>query len=60
MNSTMVQHVMIDGNWIVWNRQLMGIDEDAVMKKAESCQGCGENVNDFEIRCQLRIRIVRR
>jgi putative selenium metabolism protein SsnA len=34
MNSTMVLHVMIDGNWIVWNRQLMGIDEDAVMEKA--------------------------
>jgi putative selenium metabolism protein SsnA len=34
INSTMVQHVMIDGNWIVWNRQLMGIDEDAVMEKA--------------------------
>jgi cytosine/adenosine deaminase-related metal-dependent hydrolase len=35
MNSAMVQHVMVDGNWIVWNRQLMGIDEDAVMKKAQ-------------------------
>ncbi|MCX6122072.1 MAG: putative aminohydrolase SsnA [Ignavibacteriales bacterium] len=34
MNSPMVQHVMIDGNWIVWNRQMMGIDEDAVMEKA--------------------------
>ena len=34
MNSTMVQHVMVDGNWIVWNRQVMGIDEDAIMEKA--------------------------
>jgi putative selenium metabolism protein SsnA len=34
MHSAMVQHVMIDGTWIVWNRQLMGIDEDAVMEKA--------------------------
>jgi putative selenium metabolism protein SsnA len=35
MNSTMIQHVMVDGNWIVWNRQLIGIDEDAVMLKAQ-------------------------
>jgi len=34
MNSTMVQHVMVDGNWIVWNRQLMSIDEEAVMSRA--------------------------
>lgn len=34
MNSTMVQHVMVDGNWIVWNKQLIGIDEEAVMQKA--------------------------
>jgi cytosine/adenosine deaminase-related metal-dependent hydrolase len=34
MNAAMIQHVMIDGTWIVWNRQLMGIDEDAVMEKA--------------------------
>jgi putative selenium metabolism protein SsnA len=34
MNSTMVQHVMIDGNWIVWNKQLVGIDEELVMKEA--------------------------
>jgi putative selenium metabolism protein SsnA len=34
MNSTMVQHVMVHGNWIVWNRQLVGIDEDALMEKA--------------------------
>jgi putative selenium metabolism protein SsnA len=35
MNSAMVQHVMVDGNWIVWNRQLIGIDEEAVMSKAQ-------------------------
>jgi putative selenium metabolism protein SsnA len=35
MNSTLVQHVMIDGNWIVWNKQIMGIDEEAVMAKAQ-------------------------
>jgi putative selenium metabolism protein SsnA len=35
MNSTMIQHVMVDGNWIVWNKQLMGIDEEAVMSKAQ-------------------------
>jgi putative selenium metabolism protein SsnA len=35
MNSTMVQHVMIGGNWIVWNKQLMGIDEAEVMSKAQ-------------------------
>jgi cytosine/adenosine deaminase-related metal-dependent hydrolase len=34
MNSAMVQHVMVDGNWIVWNRQLMSIDEEAVMSRA--------------------------
>ena len=32
----MVQHVMIDGTWVVWNRQLAGIDEDAVMEKARN------------------------
>ncbi|MBF8294856.1 MAG: putative aminohydrolase SsnA [Bacteroidetes bacterium] len=36
MNSTMVQHVIVDGNWIVWNKQLVGIDEEAVMQKAAS------------------------
>ena len=35
MNSTMVQHVMVDGNWIVWNKQLIAIDEEAVMAKAQ-------------------------
>ena len=36
MNSAMVQHVIVDGNWIVWNKQLVGIDEEAVMQKAAS------------------------
>ena len=34
MNATMIQHVIINGDWIVWNKQLLGIDEDAVMRKA--------------------------
>ncbi|RPI03480.1 MAG: putative aminohydrolase SsnA [Ignavibacteriae bacterium] len=34
INSTMVQHVMVDGRWIVWNKQMMGLDEEAVMEKA--------------------------
>ncbi|MBM4169561.1 MAG: putative aminohydrolase SsnA [Ignavibacteria bacterium] len=34
MNSTMVSHVMVDGKWIVWNKQLVGIDEEAVLQKA--------------------------
>ena len=34
MNSTMVQHVIVNGSWIVWNKQLAGLDEDAVMHKA--------------------------
>jgi cytosine/adenosine deaminase-related metal-dependent hydrolase len=35
MNSTTVHHVMVDGNWILWNKQLIGIDEEAVMAKAQ-------------------------
>jgi cytosine/adenosine deaminase-related metal-dependent hydrolase len=35
MNSTMVQHVMVDGNWILWNKQMIGVDEEAVMAKAQ-------------------------
>jgi putative selenium metabolism protein SsnA len=35
MNSTMVHHVMVDGNWILWNKQLIVIDEEAVMAKAQ-------------------------
>jgi putative selenium metabolism protein SsnA len=35
MNSTMVHHVMVNGNWLLWNKQLIGIDEEAVMAKAQ-------------------------
>jgi len=35
MNSTMVHHVMIDGNWILWNKQLSVLDEEAIMAKAQ-------------------------
>lgn len=34
MNSAMVQHVIVNGNWIVWNKQLVGIDEEAIMQKS--------------------------
>ena len=34
MNSMMIQHVIVNGNWIVWNKQIVGIDEEAVMQKA--------------------------
>jgi putative selenium metabolism protein SsnA len=36
MNAAMVEHVMVGGTMIVWNKQLMGIDEEAVMQKAAS------------------------
>jgi putative selenium metabolism protein SsnA len=34
MNSALVQHVIVNGNWIVWNKQVVGFDEEAVMQKA--------------------------
>jgi cytosine/adenosine deaminase-related metal-dependent hydrolase len=34
MNSSMINHVLMNGNWIVWNKQLVGIDEEVVMRKA--------------------------
>jgi len=34
MTSASVQHVMVDGNWSVWDRQVLGLDERAVMEKA--------------------------
>jgi cytosine/adenosine deaminase-related metal-dependent hydrolase len=34
MNTSSVQHVMIDGSWVVWDRQLVGIEEQAVMVRA--------------------------
>ena len=33
MNAGNVQHVMIEGNWVVWDRQVLGIDEQAVAEK---------------------------
>jgi len=34
MNSSMVDHVIVNGKRIVWNKQLIGIDENDVMQKA--------------------------
>lgn len=34
MNSTMVRDVIVDGHWVLRNRQLIGIDEEVVMQKA--------------------------
>jgi cytosine/adenosine deaminase-related metal-dependent hydrolase len=34
MNATAVQHVMVNGNWVVWDRQVLGIDERVVAEKA--------------------------
>jgi putative selenium metabolism protein SsnA len=34
MNSSNVQHVMVDGNWVVWDRQVVGIDEQKAMAEA--------------------------
>ncbi len=34
MRSSMVDSVMINGNWILWNREFPGIDVAQVMKKA--------------------------
>ncbi|HTP12441.1 MAG TPA: putative aminohydrolase SsnA, partial [Bacteroidota bacterium] len=34
MNSSHVQHVMVDGNWLVWDRRVVGIDEQKVMAEA--------------------------
>jgi putative selenium metabolism protein SsnA len=34
MSAAAVRHVMVDGRWIVWNRQIVGLDEDAVMQRA--------------------------
>ena len=31
MRSSMVKSVMVNGKWIVWDRQLLGIDEEEVM-----------------------------
>ncbi len=34
MSSSNVRHVMVDGRWIVWDCQVVGIDEESVMAKA--------------------------
>ena len=34
MNSSMIEHVIVNGNRIVWDKQLIGIDEGEVMQKA--------------------------
>jgi putative selenium metabolism protein SsnA len=34
MNSGLVNHVMVDGEWRLWNRELVGIDEEKVMSEA--------------------------
>lgn len=35
MQSSMVEHVMIDGRWVLWERQLPGVDEDRLMQKVQ-------------------------
>jgi cytosine/adenosine deaminase-related metal-dependent hydrolase len=35
MRSSNVESVMVDGRWIIWNRQLPGVDEEAVMRHAQ-------------------------
>ena len=34
MSAASVQHVMVDGRWVVWDRQVLGIDEQAVARRA--------------------------
>lgn len=34
MNSSIVESVMINGKWVMWNRQFFGVDEEVVMKEA--------------------------
>jgi putative selenium metabolism protein SsnA len=34
MNASNVRHVMIDGRWIVWDRQVVGFDEEAIRTRA--------------------------
>lgn len=35
MNSSIVQSVMINGKWVMWDRQFFGVDEEVVMKEAQ-------------------------
>ncbi|MBU1298317.1 MAG: amidohydrolase family protein, partial [Bacteroidetes bacterium] len=34
MNSSIVESVMINGEWVMWNHQLFGVDEEVAMKEA--------------------------
>jgi len=34
MNSGMVVHTMVNGEWRMWNRELVGIDEEKIMSEA--------------------------
>lgn len=34
MNSGMVVHTMVDGEWRMWNRELVGVDEEKIMSEA--------------------------
>ena len=34
MRSSMVKSVMVHGKWILWNGQLVGVDEGEVMRKS--------------------------
>jgi cytosine/adenosine deaminase-related metal-dependent hydrolase len=36
MNSGMVVHTMVDGEWRMWNRELVGADEEKIMREAAS------------------------
>jgi cytosine/adenosine deaminase-related metal-dependent hydrolase len=35
MNSSIVESVMINGKWVMWNRQFFGVDEEVVMREAQ-------------------------
>lgn len=35
MNSTMVENVMVGGKWVLWNKVLVGVDEEKIMSDAQ-------------------------
>lgn len=35
MNSGMVRHTMVNGEWRMWNREVIGMDEEVIMSKAQ-------------------------
>ncbi len=35
MNSTMVESVMVGGKWVLWNKVLVGVDEEKIMSEAQ-------------------------